>query len=100
MFPKTNLMPHGFPNLNKFNFQEIAKDNIINPWEVKCFFYIGYQDHRCEDSDIVLWKADKTGDSSVYMAEFCYATDKNRSQIKIKVKKQVHMTVWKPTSET
>lgn len=52
-------------------------------------FHIGYQHHRCEKTQ---WyphftKADKTADNSVYIAEFCYATDKNRSQIKMKVKK-------------
>lgn len=65
-------------------------------------FHIGYQHHRRGKTQ---WyphftKADKTADNSVYIAEFCYATDKNRSQIKMKVKKQIHTTLWKPVSDT
>lgn len=58
-------MPHGFPDLNKFKFQEVAKDNIINQWEVKCFFTLAISITDVK-TDIVLRKADKTADSSVH----------------------------------
>lgn len=44
-------------------------------------------------------KADKTADSNVYNANIYYATDKNRSQIKMKVKKLHPNTLYKPVSD-
>ena len=63
--------------------------------------HVGSLHHRGEKTQ---WchhftKADKTADSNVYNANICYATDKNRSWIKMKVKKLHDNTLWKPVSD-